>query len=328
MKSVTYGLAFFFCVLLGCPQAAWCGWKAISPDGYSGSTFAGVWQPSAELRYIAASDGVLLQNNGSSWKAIQSPTNQDLTSVWGIAYTSLFAVSRGGDLLRYNNVGWQLQNNATSQPLYRLWGEPKAWQQPGQVVVATGQDGIFVNADGWSNSWTKSTTASSMEYHGVTGFSDQEVFAGSVGGQVWKGTGSGPDDLTWQSMDLGGNATVYGIWGASDTDLYAVGSSGMIWHSNGTDWNTMTSPTTKTLRAIWGAAADQIYAVGDAGTILRFDGTAWVAETSPTTQNLLDVTGSSVDDVTIVGEGGTVLMQYQNNGTTPIAPLLMLLDND
>ena len=311
---------------------AFAGWQNVTPTGYSAYDFTGIWQYGDNLRYLSASNGYLVQNNGSlihnngstTWSSKKSPTNQDLLCVWGASPFSVFAASANGELLRFDNTGWQLQNNASSLPVRSIGGIAKAQGQPGQVLLAVGDDGVFANADCWSNAWTKSyaTVASTMQ--GVLVSSAVSAKAGGNSGQLWQGSGA-----PWQSWtvgNVGSNHTVNALWGPSDADLYAVGSSGMIWHSqnNGSTWTSMSTPTSKTLRAIWGVDAATIYAVGDTGTILRYNGTTWTQETSPTTADLKGVTGSGADDVTIVGTGVVLSKSANAARAMPAATLLLL----
>lgn len=314
---------------------AFCGWKNVTPQGYSGYDFTGIWQYGENLRYLSANNGYIVQNNGSlihsngstTWTPIKAPTNQDLLCVWGASPFSIFAASANGELLRYNSTSWQLQNNASSLPINSIHGIAKAQGQSGQVLLAVGNDGVFVNSDCWSNSWTKKYSTNSATMQALRVSSPTSAKAGGSSGQIWSASGS-----PWQNWTIGAvdsNHTVNAIWGLSDADLYAVGSSGMIWRSqnNGSSWTSMQSPTSKTLRAIWGVDATTLYAVGDTGTILRFDGTSWTQETSSTTEDLKGVVGSSADNVTVVGSNGVILVKT-NNSAAVIPSVMLLLQND
>ncbi|WP_243367618.1 WD40/YVTN/BNR-like repeat-containing protein [Fundidesulfovibrio soli] len=311
-------LAVFSAAVMSCgitsnTQAAW---KAVSPPGYSGSTFTGIWQPQPGLRFISSSNGVIIQNNGTKWTALQSPTNQNLTGVWGQVYqnngtsaakVNLYAVGSQGAMLHYNASGWQWQNNATVLKLNSVWG-PANQSPPGPAVVAAGQDGIFVNNLMGQNNWHQVFDINGVNFQGLSGNSPQNVLAGSGGGILW--SGSGNQLGSWVPFFTNGNQDITAIWNDDTGAYYAVGSSGLVLHGNGSTWQNMSTPTNRTLRAVWGTSASNVYAVGDQGTILRFNGTAWNLETSNTTQDLLAVCGSSASDVTVVGASGTVL----NNG--------------
>jgi hypothetical protein len=313
---------------------AFSGWKTVTPSGYAGYNFTGIWQYGEDLRYFSAENGYLIQNNGSlahnngstTWSAIKAPTNQDLLTVWGASPFSLFTASATGELLRYDNTSWQLQNNASSLPIHSIHGIAKPEGHPGQVLLAVGNDGVFVNANCWTNAWTKKYSSGASTMQALLVSSTKSAKAGGNSGQVW--SGSGAPWQSWTAGSVGSNATIYAIWGPSDADLYAVGSSGGIWHSqnNGSTWTQQSTPTAKTLRAIWGVDASTMYAVGDGGTILRFDGTSWVQEASPTTEDLKGVAGYSADNVTIVGNNGVVLAK--TSGAVPLPALTLLLQSN
>jgi len=313
-------LAVFFAAVMSCgfTPTVQAAWKVVSPAGYSGSTFSSIWQPQPGLRYIAASNGVIVQNNGTTWTSLQSPANQDLKGIWGQVYqnngtsaakVNLYAVGGQGAMLHYNASGWQWQNNATVLKLNSVWGASST-SPTGPAMVATGQDGIFANNLMGQNNWRQVYHADGVNFQGLSGDSRRHVLAGAAGGMIWTGGGSLLE--YWFPYPSGGNQDITAIWSDGAGSFYAVGSSGLALHGNGSVWQNMSTPTNKTLRAVWGTSASNVYAVGDQGTILRFNGTAWNLETSNTTQDLLGVTGSSASDVTVVGANGTVL----NNGAS------------
>ncbi|WP_243312199.1 hypothetical protein [Fundidesulfovibrio agrisoli] len=302
----------------GFTSNAEAAWKTVSPSGYSGSTFTGIWQPQPGLRFISASNGAIIQNNGTKWTALQSPTNQNLTAVWGQVYqnngtsaakVNLYAVGSQGAMLHYNASGWQLQNNATVLKLNSVWGASTT-TPAGPAMVATGQDGIFVNDLMGQNNWRQVYHLNGVNFQGLSGDSPRHVLAGASAGNIW--TGGGSQLEYWYPYPTNGNQDITAIWSDAPGSFYAVGSSGLALHGNGSVWQSMSTPTSRTLRAVWGTSASNVYAVGDQGTILRFDGNAWNLETSNTTQDLLGVCGSSASDVTVVGANGTVL----NNGAS------------
>ena len=74
-----------------------------------------------------------------------------------------------------------------------------------------------------------------------------------------------------QSLYSSGNV-LNGIWAISPNDVWAVGGNGTIIHYDGTKWDAIPAPITKSsqnLRAVWAANANDVYIVGDGGTILK-----------------------------------------------------------
>lgn len=334
LHMLFYVASLTICAVTIPVSTAFSGWKNVTPEAYVEYDFTGIWQYGDNLRYLSASNGYLVQNNGSlvhnngstTWSSIKSLTNQDLLCVWGASPFSIFTASARGELLRYDNTGWQLQNNASTLPINSIHGIAKNQGQSGQVLLAVGDDGVFVNPDCWSNDWRKRYATASSTMQGLLVASKTSAKAGGSSGQIWNGSGS-----PWQNWSLGSvnsNHTVNALWGLSEDNIYAVGSSGMIWRSqnNGSSWTSMESPTTKTLRAIWGIDDATIYAVGDSGTILRYDGASWTQESSPTTENLKGVTGSDADNITIVGTG-VVLAKTVNSPSGVPLPMLLLQSN-
>jgi len=130
----------------------------------------------------------------------------------------------------------------------------------------------------------------------------------SVCWQTHRANLSGTRHIPWKQQHAGGSTLLTGIWGSGADDVWAVGRMGRILHWNGSDWQTVPSPTTDNLLAVWGSAADDIWAVGWNGLILHYDGKDWSTwSDSPTKEHLSDVWGRANDDVWAVGAAGVVL---------------------
>jgi len=95
-------------------------------------------------------------------------------------------------------------------------------------------------------------------------------------------------------------------------DGWAVGWDGNTIHWNGTDWSTVSSPTTKPLYSVYVANSSNVWAVGDSGTIIHWNGTAWNTVSCPTASGLYDVFMVTTTDGWGVGIGGTII---HYNGT-------------
>jgi hypothetical protein len=116
----------------------------------------------------------------------------------------------------------------------------------------------------------------------------------------------------------------------SADDGWAVGWHGTIIHWNGTDWSTVTSPTTVNLYSVFMVSASDGWAVGSAGTIIRWDGASWTNVTSPTTLGLFSVFMVSASDGWAVGVFGTIIrwtgtVWVPEFSTAILMPLLMTL---
>lgn len=61
----------------------------------------------------------------------------------------------------------------------------------------------------------------------------------------------------------------------ADNDIWTVGVQGHIAHWDGSNWTTITSPTSATLNGIDFLSATEGWAVGDGGVILHWNGDAW-----------------------------------------------------
>jgi hypothetical protein len=99
---------------------------------------------------------------------------------------------------------------------------------------------------------------------------------------------------------------LYGVWGAAPNDVWFVGTNGAIRRWNGTELQTVASPTTTTLLAVHGRGANDVFAVGAAGTVLHWNGTEWsVVETGCGVS--LDAVFALGSDVWIGGSPSTLM---------------------
>ena len=147
----------------------------------------------------------------------------------------------------------------------RVWGASSA------NVFAVG-DGIF-HHDG--TGWAQSLAYTGHRVRDVWGTSAANVLA----------VGEWPNDIlrfdgqSWQVVPAGqqeiGSSHLSGLWGSSDKQVLAVGEQGSIARDDGTNWRSMTSPTTVHLLDVWGTSATDVLAVGEEGTVLHHDGKGW-----------------------------------------------------
>ena len=207
--------------------------------------------------------------------------------------TSAFVVGWNLFLARFNGVTWTIDQPPAGTPTIR---------------ILTG-----VWSDGPSNAWAVGNASTILHFDGtswgvvgdvnrpIAGADNYNAVWGS-GGSVWiVGNNSivrcrnvsscTPDPVT-------GIDTLYGIWGSSTTNAWAVGARGKILHFDGTQWTSVTSPTTHRMVRVWGSGPSDVYAVGDS-VMSHFDGTSW------TSAKISDITGNTNATVQPQQSGGS-----------------------
>ncbi len=100
---------------------------------------------------------------------------------------------------------------------------------------------------------------------------------------------------------------LYGIEGTSISDVWSVGRVGTIIHYDGTDWNAVSSPTTRNLNDVDAVSNVLAFAVGSKGTIVEWDGVGWSTVSSGTNNELNSVSMVDASFGAAVGAGGTIL---------------------
>ena len=118
--------------------------------------------------------------------------------------------------------------------------------------------------------------AGGIEFRGIDGSSDTNVFAVGKDGTIYHYDGSGWTDQTADNNDpnLEDLRDVHAV----DTSVaFAVGKGGVILEYDGTDWDlgTLDTATDKEFKGVWAASSTEAFAVGKDGTVYMFDGTDW-----------------------------------------------------
>ena len=112
-----------------------------------------------------------------------------------------------------------------------------------------------------------------------------------------------------------------GVCSIAEDDVWAVGDSGTILHYDGSNWSTVSSPTSNSLRSISPAWKDDIWAVGVSGTIIRYSGAGgWNAVSpSPTTELLNSVSTLGSGEAWAVGILGGIF-HFNGSGWSEVLP--------
>jgi hypothetical protein len=225
--------------------------------------------------WAVGDEGVILQWNGSAWKAIESATDKDLN---GLVFTSNFSgwvYGTEGVILRYAYGEWWTYSSMAPSPremvldpegedgwilgswqrgdIILRWGE-KDWE----TYRGDGPDGEALALDfpilgeAWAAGWIPGRSRAGMiwRWDGATWSREIEKI---------------PVALIAAEFIQGG-----GAWG--------VGEDGLLAKWDQTEWMAADSPTGQTLNAVGFLSATDGWAAGEGGQILRWDGYRWTVE--------------------------------------------------
>jgi hypothetical protein len=236
---------------------------------------------------------------------MNSPTTANLTDIWGVDNSQIYAVGNEGIILHFDGAIWSRQFSGTDANLRDVWGtaENDIWAvgHEGDTPWNPG-DGVILHYDG--NSWTEVTSilVAVPPLIAIWGSSPQDIFAvGDEGAMMHY------DGFSWTAMTSGVSNSLYTVWGTGPSEVFAAGSDGTILFYDGSSWTPMDSGTDEYIWAIWGTGSVNIFAAGGNG-IFHFDGESWsLYDNMPT--RMLCLTGDSPVRAFAAGAAGT-LMSY------------------
>ena len=285
---------------------------ATTPDAAATGPDAGATTPDATATGPDA--GTATPDSGAgtpAWKAMPSPTTQDLYGVWGTGPSNVYAVGAGATVLQYNGKAWSavMLPSALSGAVTTVWASG-----PSDVWIGGGSGVLRNNGTGWT------IMPAPASADNIWGNSASNIYFVS-GLAAYRYTGTG---VTTYNILSPGNNSMVDLWGVGPTDVFAVSkagsSGGSCWASlrrfNGSSWASSTSPSICP-SAIWGTGPSNILIVGAktstssgySAAVATFNGTSWSAMSLPTggLGLLSDVWGSEASDVYTVGQGGVIL---------------------
>ncbi len=101
--------------------------------------------------------GAAYRYNGSTWSPSVLPAAQpELTSVWGVRSTDLYATGGAGSILRFNGASWQPMSSGTNDYLWAVTGSPSG----NDGAIAVGYNATVVHgSNGVSAHYSESATS-------------------------------------------------------------------------------------------------------------------------------------------------------------------------
>jgi hypothetical protein len=274
----------------------------------SGTThdLTGIWGIDASHIFAVGKSGTVLFYNGSAWKQIESGVRTDLTCVWGLDAGDIFATGNSGTILLYDGSGWSSMDSGVSVDLYAIWGPDRS------NIYAVGSAGTILHYDG--DTWSSITGDVSNDLLCIWGASDSAIFAAGRSGTILYFDGD-----VWSQMDSGVSNDFYAIWGQTGSSVFAAGTAGTFLNYDGTSWAVTDNGITGDIYGIWATSGRDIFLVGRSGTIAHYDGSTLSPMNRDTINDLHSVWGLSSTNIFTVGREATML-RYLPPAISSISP--------
>ena len=274
--------------------------------------FTGVWGSSRSDIYAVASNGVVMNFDGTDWVESLNDPSVNWNGVWGLGPSAILAVGSGGRLGLFDGSSWSMFTLGAGENLLAVWGTSPV------DIFAVGSNGTIVHYDG--SLWAAQTSGTTEVLHNVWGTSSSDVFAVGASGTILH-----YDGASWSAHTSGTTTSLFGLWGTAPDDVFVAGVSGETHHYDGASWSMMTSPNTFGIFGLWGTDDGDLYGVGDLGTTVYYNGSAWSIIPPIVTEHLADVWGTSNPVVIGVGDAG-VIQRGSRGVTTSITPTTVNFD--
>jgi len=235
-----------------------------------------------------------------------SPTEKDLTAVWGSAADDVYAVGEDGTILHYDGAEWSLVDHGVPQVgnLHAVAGAGA------DRIWAAGADRKMLHYDG-TEWWSQSTPFSPEEepgaYRGLCVIDQSEAYAVGEGSTI-----IALDDWGWSSsLEGDGDIDYHAAWCGIGNDVYIAGhshtaflSSVLVRYSPLWDTEQLAHEQIDNMYGITADENGQIRAVGfqdSVGSkIYRLSGDDWSVEHT-SEHELLGLWASSVHGLWAVG---------------------------
>lgn len=259
---------------------------------------------SATDLWASGPGGTLASWNGVSWTPRSSGSQENLSSVFALSPTEVWAAGNGAvapatapHLLRWDGARVTAFDAPGRAVFKALWGSGS------KDVWAVGSQGAMARWDG--GSWSPQPKLTTEELQAVYGTGPAQVFAGGSRGVLLR-----YDGKVWATVasPLSTTESFFGLW-LTASDGWAVGGSGttgVLARFDGSKWTAWPKRFNKLLRAVWGSGPRDVWVGGSDGLLLHFDGTDWSEVTSPVTQDVEALAGSGPGDVWLSAYGGIV----------------------
>jgi hypothetical protein len=253
-----------------------------------------VWGTSSTDVYVVGANGdghgnLFFHYDGSSWKRIDTMTQETLWWIQGITPRDIRIVGDGGVVLSYDPMTGAIQKRQAPDgtTLFGAWGcaQDDVWYVGGDASSTHGvvwrDDNATIHAPAVSGPRTSSTTV--FKVHGLA--CDDVWMVGARGlAMHWNGASfDHPPPAITTGLPL------FALHGLESNRLFAVGggAGGILLAWDGASWKNETPAGTQRMNGVWVAADGTAYAAGFNGKMMKRDSAGWAAlDTNPNNKTL------------------------------------------
>jgi hypothetical protein len=252
--------------------------------------------------------------NGKAWRALPSPTKQQLFAVdmvrpdlgWAVAGDATFIDEKyawESSILRWDGRRWREEAKVP----YWLHGIDMLDEDEGWAVGQNYMAGVHRK----NGKWTKVDRAiPRVPYMSeVSAITENDAWMAGGGGEIFTYNGAkwdvfiAPDVMkTVRSMDMLDANSGWLVGGGWDTESEGKETVPLIASYDGDQWSLDESPVDELWYGVDAVAEDDVWAVGSNGAIIHWDGSSWESVESPTKGRLSDVAMGSARDGWAVGD--------------------------
>lgn len=341
------------------------GWAPVS-GLVTTASFHAIWGQDSENIYVVGKNedegpdaGSIWRLEGGTWS--ETLVAPEMSSVFGVGASSVFAVGDGGATLYFDGATWADIGSPTSTALNGIWGSGP------ENIVAVGFGSTVLQYAG-SRLVGLPGLSASVTIEGVWGTGPDNIFVADKSYNIFR-----YDGTDWTAMTLpdvgspgdvipidpslptnplprahfdGGGAviiaprpgdpaylpkaprevTLSDIWGSDSSNVFATGY-GVILHFNGSgSWTEMTIPHAAPFAALWGNAGDDVFA-GGSSTILRWNGASWVRQIAPTGTNVRGLWSDGSHHYAVGAMGDEILHDSGSGWEFEVVPSTAVLNS-
>lgn len=221
---------------IGANTAAAPQWSMDREESHGG--LASVWGTGPNDVWAAGGQqgrGLVLHNDGSGWKAIETGAHSFLWWIYGVGPDDIYAVGASGLIQHFDGKSWITVPSGTTKTLYGLWGRSAGdvwivggdpWGKAGDAIVLRG------DASGFHAVPVPDGLLPEAMFK-VYGTPAGDVVAVGAAGAVLRYNGA------WKRDEVPTSSPLISLWGGGGESLYAVGGqgTGIVMHFDGLHWS-------------------------------------------------------------------------------------------
>lgn len=176
--------------------------------------------------------------DGSEWSVVDEFVHGAVFDFWGVEGSHLFGVGRDGRVVHFDGDTWSVMETPTDEDLWTVWASSPTDVFVAAYFVESTEEALVLHYDGeeWSEMEVSEPLRS---VRGIWGLASDDVYLAGVWCDEEEGTywnkilhydGDGWSEFysAEQIPDLYGSLSA--IWGSSATDIYVVGGRDLVLH--------------------------------------------------------------------------------------------------